>query len=144
MERSKEINIIADSSVIIKWFSDEMDTDKALALLELHNTKEHIIVLPDLVLYEVANALRYNKDTIEKDIIDFVESIATMEAIMVFPTKLVMNDAITLARKYNISLYDAYFVALAKTLRCPLVTADRKLKQKVNDLKYVHLLCEFV
>jgi predicted nucleic acid-binding protein len=55
MERSKIINVVVDSSVIIKWFSHEQDSDKAIDLLNLHRTKHHIMVLPDLVLYEVAN-----------------------------------------------------------------------------------------
>lgn len=50
---------VLDSSVIIKWFSEEEDTDIALSLRERNINGELMIAVPDLSLYEVANALRY-------------------------------------------------------------------------------------
>ncbi len=43
------------------------------------------------------------------------------------PTALLAEDALTLAIAHNISAYDACYVALARQLQAPMVTADEKL-----------------
>ena len=47
---------------------------------------------------------------------------------------------ITLSRRYRITLYDAAYISLAKRLKCPFVTADKRLYEKVKELKGVKLL----
>lgn len=59
--------VVPDSSVVIKWFSDEDATDKALAIREGYINGKIEIVVPDLLLYEIANALRYNKSLETKE-----------------------------------------------------------------------------
>ena len=64
MERKKSELIgryVLDSSVAIKWFSEEDDTDLALKFREGFLKGDIDIVVPDLQLYEIANALRFNK-----------------------------------------------------------------------------------
>ncbi len=61
MERSEKIGCVLDSSVIIKWFSEEEETKKALELREKYINGEIVIAVPDLLVYEIANALRYDK-----------------------------------------------------------------------------------
>jgi len=52
--------IILDASVIVKWFSEEEYTDKALEIRERIRMEEERVIVPDLLLYELANALKYN------------------------------------------------------------------------------------
>lgn len=52
---------VLDASVVLKWFIEEEDSVQALRLREEFYTGEREIVVPDLLLFEVANALRYNK-----------------------------------------------------------------------------------
>ncbi len=54
-------NAVLDSSVVMKWFCEEEDTDIALSLRERNINGELMIAVPDLSLYEVANALRYTR-----------------------------------------------------------------------------------
>jgi len=51
---------VLDASVVLKWFVDEYDSDKAAQLKEEYYSGEREIIVPDLLLFEVANALRYN------------------------------------------------------------------------------------
>jgi predicted nucleic acid-binding protein len=51
---------ILDASVILKWFVDEESSDQALRIRDEFCRGEREIVVPDLLLLEVANALRYN------------------------------------------------------------------------------------
>ena len=45
-----------------------------------------------------------------------------------------------LSKLYGLSLYDAAYIELARKLKCSFVTADRKLFEKVTNIKYVSFL----
>ena len=62
---------------------------------------------------------------------------------IVVPTKEVVESSIAIAFEHDVTIYDSYFVALAKELNFIFVTADYKLYQKVKGLKFVKLLGEF-
>lgn len=143
-EKKIEGCFILDSSVIIKWFCEEEGTKIALAFREGHIKGELEIIIPDLMLYEIANALRYNKSVNENDVKEAVNSLISLGIDIVVPTKEVMDEAISLAFKFDITLYDAYFIALAKVLQFTCVTADEKLVGKVKELSFIKLLKNFL
>jgi predicted nucleic acid-binding protein len=144
MERSKiEGSFVLDSSVVIKWFSEEEDTSIALQFREQYTKGLVTIAVPDLIVYEIANALRYNKNLNEKDVKDSIGSIMSMDLDIVVPTKNVVESAISTALEHDVTVYDAYFIALAKALKYTFVTADEKLYQKIKKLNFVKLLKNF-
>jgi len=51
-----------------------------------------------------------------------------------------MSSAITLAFAHNITIYDAFYVALAKESGLSLVTADDKLYKRTSELKLVKFI----
>lgn len=51
---------VVDASVALKWFVDEPDSAPALALRNAHIAGQSPLVAPDLLIYEVANALLHN------------------------------------------------------------------------------------
>ena len=59
MERLSPI-IVIDASVSVKWFIPEKDTEKAMKLRAKHTEGTINLVAPDLILYEVANTLRFH------------------------------------------------------------------------------------
>src|SRR3989338_3387568 len=128
---------VIDSSVCIKWFCLEEETEKALSLRESHIKGTKILVVPDLSLYEIANALRHNKTLQEHDVQEAVESMFKLGIDIIVPTTEILNAAITLAFAFNITVYDAVFLALAKELSFECLTADEKLYQKTKTLGYV-------
>ena len=132
--------VVLDSSVVIKWFCNEEGTDKALEIRKKYIKGENEIAVPDLILYEIANALRYNKLIDEQDVKEAVDSLNKLAIEIVVPTKEVMDLAISYAKKYDISVYDACFLSLADLLRFTCVTADEKLYRKVEELDFVVLL----
>ena len=52
--------LVLDASVIVKWFCEEEYTDIALRLRDRFFVGELTIVVPELMFYEVSNAMRYN------------------------------------------------------------------------------------
>ena len=100
--------IVLDASVAIKWFNKEEFSDIALKLREEFYNGKHEIVVPDLILYEVSNALVYNKEFSAGDISMAINSIIDMELTINIPSKDLLEKSIEIARKEKITLYDAF------------------------------------
>lgn len=45
--------VILDTSVIIKWFTNEENTDRSIEYRDRHIDREIEIIEPDLLLYEI-------------------------------------------------------------------------------------------
>ncbi|MEW6681007.1 MAG: type II toxin-antitoxin system VapC family toxin [bacterium] len=133
----KENLYVLDASIIIKWFKIEEYREKAIQFREdfLHGKCD--IVIPELLMYEIANVLRYNKIFREKEVLDSIESLYDIELNVVIPTSFLLRKATSLAYKKDITVYDAIYVVLAKELNYYFVTADKKLYQKVKDIPFV-------
>jgi len=58
----------------------------------------------------------------------------------VYESKDFIAEAVDLAVKYDVTVYDALFVALARRLNEKLVTTDRKLWEKLKDSDISHLI----
>ena len=59
-------------------------------------------------------------------------------------TASLMADALTIAVTHGITTYDACYVALARHLGVPCVTADGQLSRLLVSASYnVHWLCDF-
>lgn len=52
---------VLDASVILKWFLKEEDSEKAIDLKTEIIQGNLLVILPDLILYEISNALRYKR-----------------------------------------------------------------------------------
>ncbi len=124
--------LVLDASVIIKWFNKEEHSDIALRIREDFYKGEHEIVVPDLVLYEISNALRYNNEFSVDDVAKAVDSLIDMELTIIVPSKEIIKKAIETARKENITIYDAIYIALAKEIGAVFVTAENKLGRLKN------------
>lgn len=79
---------VLDASVLIKWFSDEEYTDIALKLRDDFFKGNIELVVPDLLLYEVSNALRYNPNFDENDVVEAVDSLYDMGIDIIIPTEM--------------------------------------------------------
>ncbi len=125
---------VLDTSVILKWFSEyeESDLDQALQLRRSMVAGTVLFVVPGLLFYELANALRYNPNFSMKDVEQAVHSVFEMGLEVRRADEQVMGNAITLAFKHNLTVYDAYFLALSKKEGRPLITADYRLIRRVK------------
>ncbi|NQE52835.1 Ribonuclease VapC3 [ANME-1 cluster archaeon GoMg3.2] len=55
---------------------------------------------------------------------------------------MIINLAVALAFEYNITVYDAFYIALAKDLELTFITADRRLCERVRGRDYVEFIGE--
>jgi predicted nucleic acid-binding protein len=134
---------VLDSSIAIKWFVDESDSKEAVELLKRLNEKKVTIIVPDLILYEIANSLRWNPKFNQEDIEEALRDIAGFGLQINAPTFVLLKNAISLAYTTECTVYDAVFLALAKNHECALVTADQKLARVKGVLTLKEALGEF-
>jgi len=135
---------VLDTSVVMKWFSEhnEGDLDKALALRRGILEGAYAVVVPDLLLYELANALRHNPNLNAGDVNHAVQSVLDMGFDIRAVESATMERSIELAFKFKITVYDAYFLSLAQTESRPLLTADYRMVERVKGFKHLVRLSE--
>jgi predicted nucleic acid-binding protein len=132
--------IILDASIILKWFLVEEDRDIALVFLDRHINGDIKIAVPEILCYELSNILalktELSEEIVTDDILDFFEF--GLQIISLGQREYI--EAIRLSRLYKISVYDASYIVLAKSLNADFVTADEKLVQKMKDMPFVQTL----
>ena len=134
--------IIVDASVINKLFLLEENREQAQAILDQHLKKLSKIVVPELLLYEVANTLATKTDIslsrIKSNLKDLQDADLQIEHI----TFDMVSKAVAFAKKYQVTVYDATYAVLAKEKKCILITADKKFVSQLN-LPFVKSLDQF-
>lgn len=131
---------VVDASVALKWFVEEADSPLALELRDAHIAGQVPIVVPDLLVYEIANALLHHPRLLESDIERAVASLYDLQLELVMPTAELAQTVLRLAARYDLTFYDALYVGLAQELGMELITADRRLHHRVSSLTVVRLL----
>lgn len=136
---------VLDASVVLKWFVDEEDSDQALRLREEFYRRKREIIVPDLPLFEVANALRYNPSFTGEEIEEAVKTLFDMGIEIITPTYPLLAKAVELAKSLDVTCYDAAYLALAEELGFEFITADEKFYRKVSkemDKDLIKLLAD--
>ena len=141
MERAPQ-TIVIDASAAAKWFLEEEDTDKALALRDAHLEGRISLTAPDLLVYEVANALNYNPKVSDDDLTARVQDLLELDLDLVPPSIEYTSHTARTARQLSISIYDASYVALSNVIATNLVTADKRLHEKLSSTSRTLLVGE--
>ena len=135
---------VVDASVIVKWFVEEENSDKAIRLRDEYIDGKIRISAPELLLFEVLNALYYKRLFSEEEMMKIAEALEAY-SFSLYPLKGKYAEE-TLKIMYNndITVYDASYLALAVLNNTHFYTADRKLIKKLKKeyLKYVKSIDE--
>lgn len=131
MERLSSI-IIVDTSVAIKWFIPETDTDKAVKLRDRYIEGTINLMAPDILLYEVANVLRYHPTLQTAQLVDFLKALFDLNLDIIIPSSQLLLKTAKNAKDLNITVYDSVYLTLAEEIAGHMVTADEKLHTKVK------------
>ena len=118
------MKIVADTNTFIAVALNEPEKDMIIRL-----TEEHDVVAPEVLPFEIGNALTamMKRNALEAD-----EVVLAWDMVQQIPVDLRPVDiqaALNIATNYNIYAYDAYFLECALTLRSPLLTLDRHMKE---------------
>jgi predicted nucleic acid-binding protein len=134
---------VVDANLVIKWYVEEPDSSAARALF--WETEEFAV--PDLLFLETASTLSKKVRSRE---LTHEEARRISELIVDGPFDIhndreLTGEALRIALEYEVSPYDASYVALAMKLKTDCATADRKLFEKLRKTplrEYVTLLAD--
>lgn len=133
--------IVLDSSVALKWiFADEEGAAHAELVRAEHVSGKNEITVPSLFFYEIANVLATKVKLLPAEALEAFELISAFEFNIHELDNAEFTEAMTLAMKQKVSVYDASYHVLAARLGCRFLTADRKFWEKVKGLGVAELL----
>jgi predicted nucleic acid-binding protein len=134
-----EALVVADASVIVKWFVEEEHTDAALRLREDYIDRVVDVASPGLLPYEVLNALRYNPVLGERHLKEIAEALDKYSLWLAPLEGELALRCVENAVRHGISVYDAAYISLGQIKETPVYTADRALMNRVQDERVRHI-----
>ena len=138
------MNAVIDASVLLMaYFDDEEGHAQAQQLIRDYASGGIDLFAPGLLAYEIMNAClvavrtkRLGVDSAR----DTIGAILGMDITMV-NAAAIADTVIELSARFDISAYDACYLALAKSKGCVLITADKKLYNKLSpDIPWIKLI----
>lgn len=131
MEENTEF--VVDASSLLSYIMPDEETSSFLqSLVERHVIKDIKIIGPKILPFEVANTLNVGilrKRISLKKARELIGEFLDLE-IELFDVDY--SQAILLANKYGLSVYDASYLELAKSQRAKLVSFDGRLMGLAN------------
>ncbi len=133
-------SLVVDSSVAVKWYIPENGSDRAASLLRA----DLRLIAPDLLIPEVGNVLwKRRRDLPAAEIAAIADALGSACPVSLYPSRALLQGALLVALACERSVYDSLYLALAVSEDCPLVTADERLSNALQDTdlrEYVRLL----
>ena len=126
----KEEEYVVDSSVVVKWFLVESDSDSAIRLRDDFATARVSLAVPTLMFYEVMNALRFSRLFKEKDLVLAAKSLSKYKFGIWRPKGRLLELSGELSLREDLTVYDSCYAALAQRTGTKLITEDKELLQK--------------
>lgn len=130
------MSAVLDASVVVKWFVKDPLTPAAKKAREASRPA----IAPSFMTVEVANALRryvVRGDMAANLALDTVSLLPRLVTLV--DHRAFLDEATSLAISRNHSVQDCLYVVTSLRRGLPLVTADRKLVRKFDDLDGLEL-----
>lgn len=131
--------LVIDASVAVKWFIKEDGDIKAKRLLRSVKSGLLSPYVPQIFFFEVGNIISLHTELTLSTVNRFLESLFSLGLKTENVTRGYLGRVTEVSRHYNITAYDAAYVALAQLLGLTFLTADQKLKERVK-LPFIKLL----
>lgn len=128
------MKLVIHANVLIKLYVPEVLSQKADSLFRDAENRRIDLIAPDLIYPEAGNILwkkQRLKELSRPDVEEITEAMLSLP-LVVEPVKLLLPLAVDIAIGYNITVYDAAYVALATVYKTTLVTADKKLVDNLS------------
>ena len=136
---------IVDTSVALKWYVQrgEADVTKAFQLLEAHGRGQCVLRAPELLLWEIANALTIGHRLKPADVSEALAHLRGLDLDLKSVQWSTLQSAVEIATAVDATVYDAYYLALALESGGVLVTADEKFLRKARRYPGIVSLAQF-
>ena len=124
------IEIVIDASVVVKWFIEEKESDKAKFLRDKFIDGQIELFIPSLLYFEVTNALKYSKLFDPSELNDAGESLKNYGFKVITIKNAICECMIKIAVDHDMSIYDASYLGIRIALGKTFCTADEKIIKK--------------
>lgn len=120
--------LVVDASVLVKYVSREEGWQEARKLISMG------VYTVKLALKETANAMWKKAMLGEVNLDKVLEIIKGLyNAVSLIDQDAVLPEAVEVALKHRITVYDALYIAAAKKLKASLATADEKQAEAAKN-----------
>ena len=138
--------IVVDASVVVKWYLIEEWREESILLRDDYIEGKVELIAPSIMPFEVLNTIRYSRREIPVKILEDIAESLSLYDIKLY--NLVGEYAKSVSRislEYNITIFDASYVALAIHERGLLYTADNKLINMLDGelLKHIRHISQY-
>ncbi len=123
------LEIVVDTNIFLSVALNEPERSRII-----HLTTDMLISAPDILPYEVGNAL---SALIKRKRLTAEEALQAYKAVDLIPVRLLSVDiaaSLQIAFEYDVYTYDAYFLQCARVYTLPLLTLDKRMKQVAREL----------
>ena len=143
-KRTSIETVVVDASVGFKWFvpeGSEPFVPEAQQLMEDLFQGRLTVHVPWLFFYELHNIFLFSQSRMSAHAT--AEAIRQLHALPLeihSPSADSGSNALKIAQRLHLSIYDATYLDLAENLVANLLTADQKLFQKARESKCIRLI----
>lgn len=130
---------VVDTTVAVRWFLEQNGHEDARALLDLHRAGQLEIVLPQDCLTELLSVLVKRKG--HRLAATGLESLRENRIRVFRGDDALLDEALIASAEYGCAYYDAIPVAVARLLKAPLWSADRRAHSSVPGVVLVGEAC---
>lgn len=131
--------LVLDSSIIAKWFIDEEKSQQARKIYHEAQKTGTTIYAPSLAHYEIGNVLLKKKmPAIHAHFI--LQTLTESPIIWIDMTMQITKRTYDIAQMYEMTYYDAVFIACAESVGGKLVTANIKHQGKYSGKATIQAL----
>lgn len=123
-------SIIVDTNAFLRFFLDDIPEQKGKVKQLFHKAKqkEVILIVPQIIIFEIDFILEKIYDFPKEDIIDKLQSLITTQYLLV-ESRNIFNKSLLLYEKENISFVDSFLLAKSVLEDAELFTFDQKLQK---------------
>jgi len=137
--------ISLDSSIVVKWFSYEEDTEKALKIKDAFVRGEIELIVTQLLYSEVINALRYKPDYNVSKLKKAADALLNLHMYVEIIDNDILKRSSEIAFDAGVTIYDAIPVAVAEKHKTICLTADKRTQyNKMKDKYPIKLLKHYI
>ena len=138
------MTLVIDASVALKWFMEEAGSDTARRILDSGEE----LTAPDLIIAEACNGgwKAERRHLMSAEQVDRMARRLPRVFTRLHPAVVLAPLAIGIARDLDHPVYDCFYLALAERESAPMVTADRRLTERVKQTPWharIRLLSAF-
>lgn len=121
---------VVDASAVVALLFNELTRETVVERL-----RGALLHAPGLLEFEVANACLQKMVASPDERQALLEAFSLLDTLSIALERINIAEAITLAKKTKLSLYDASYLWLARALNAELVTLDDKLSRADKALR---------